>query len=102
MGGPRRHWRSVAAIVGGIVPVAALSIAVDALMHTTGVFPPWGEAMSEPLFVLASAYRNIFGIGGGYIAARLAPYRPMAHALTLGTLGLIVSLAGTVVTWEKS
>jgi len=51
--------------------------------------------------VLATAYRTIFSVAGSYITARLAPNRPMLHALVLGGLGLLVSIVGTVVTWNK-
>jgi len=57
--------------------------------------------MSDALFLLATAYRTIYCSAGSYIAARLAPNRPMGHALALGILGLVVSTAGAVVTWNK-
>jgi hypothetical protein len=56
--------------------------------------------MSDALFVLATAYRIVYGIAGGYVAARLAPDRPMTHALVLGVVGLAVSIAGAVATWN--
>ena len=57
--------------------------------------------MVSALFLLATAYRTIYGVAGSYIAARLAPDRPMAHALALGVVGLAASIAGAVVTWGK-
>jgi hypothetical protein len=38
----------------------------------------------------------VAGIAGSYIAARLAPNRPMGHALVLGAFGLVVSVVGAV------
>jgi len=57
--------------------------------------------MSDALFLLATVYRTIYCIGGSYIAARLAPDKPMKHALMLGVVGLIVSTAGAVATWNR-
>ena len=55
--------------------------------------------MSDGLFVLATAYRIVFGIAGCYLTARLAPRRPMRHALVLGFVGVALSIAGTVAMW---
>jgi hypothetical protein len=57
--------------------------------------------MSDPLLLLATIYRTLYGVAGGYLAARLAPDRPMMHALALGILGLVVSAFGAVATWNK-
>jgi hypothetical protein len=56
--------------------------------------------MSDPLFLLATAYRIAYGVAASYIIARLAPDRPMQHALVGGAIGLVVSIVGAVVTWN--
>ena len=93
--------RSIGAVVAGFVAVFVLSLGTDVVLHSTGVFPPWGQPMSDALFLLATVYRTIYCIAGCYIAARLAPDRPMAHALVLGVVGLVISTAGAVATWNK-
>ena len=93
--------RSIGAVVAGFVVVIVLSLGTDMVLHATGVFPPWGQPMSDALFLLATIYRTIYCIAGSYIAARLAPDKPMKHALVLGVVGLIVSTAGAVATWNK-
>ncbi|MDQ3949140.1 MAG: hypothetical protein M3282_02240 [Gemmatimonadota bacterium] len=98
---PRRLWRSAAAIVAGLLAIVVLSTATDVVLHATGVFPPAGQPMSDALFLLATAYRIVYGVAGCYLAARLAPDRPMQHALTLGIVGLVVSTAGAVATWNR-
>jgi MFS-type transporter involved in bile tolerance (Atg22 family) len=93
--------RSIGAIVAGFLAGAILSLGVDAVLHLTGIFPPWGQPMSDGLFGLAAAYRTVFNVLGCYIAARLAPRNPMTHALAIGIIGLIVSIAGAIATWNK-
>lgn len=97
---PRSGLRSVKAVFVGLLAIVALSTATDAVMHATGVFPPFGQPMSDGLFVLATAYRIVISIAGCALAARLAPNRPMRHALSLGVVGALVSLAGAVATWN--
>ena len=67
----------------------------------TGIYPPWGQMMSDGLFALATAYRFVFNVIGCYVAARLAPVKPMWHALFIGWLGLALSLAGAAASWAK-
>jgi hypothetical protein len=98
---PRRILRSIGAVFAGVVAVFILSLGTDVVMHATGIFPPWFQAMSDALFVLALAYRIVYGVAGGYIAARLAPDRPMLHALMLGVVGFALSIAGVVGTWNR-
>ena len=98
---PRRILPNVGAVVAGFFACFILSIVTDLVLHAAGIFPPWGQPMSDALFVLATAYRTVFTVAGGYITARLAPDRPMGHALTLGIVGLFAAIAGTVATWNK-
>jgi hypothetical protein len=93
--------RSIVAIVLGLLVTAALSTAADLALYAGGVFPAPGTPMSNAQFALATAYRVLFAVAGGYVAARLAPRRPMKHALILGGIGSALALAGLVVTWGK-
>ena len=93
--------KSTGAVLAGILVGAVLSLGTDVVLHATRVFPPWGQPASDALLLLATAYRTVYSVAGSYITARLAPNRPMLHALVLGVLGLAVSIAGTVVTWNK-
>ena len=97
---PRRVLRRTGAVLAGLLAVIILSIGTYAALHATGVFPPWGQPMVDALFLLATAYRTVYGVAGSYIAARLAPDRPMLHALALGVVGLAVSIAGAAATWD--
>ena len=93
--------RRIGAVLAGFVVGVILSLGTDIVLHATGVFPPWGQAMSDPLFLLATAYRIVYNIAACYIIARLAPDQPIRHALIGGAIGLVLSTVGAVVTWNK-
>ena len=98
---PRRIPRRIGAVIAGLVVVGILDLGIDSILHATGVYPPWLQPMSTSLWLLAIGYCTIDGITGGYIAAWLAPDRPVTHALVLGLIGVILSAAGVVGTWNK-
>lgn len=97
-----RTGRSIGAVLAGFIVVFILSLGTDAALHAAGVFPPWGASMVgyEGALLLATAYRAIYGVLGSYITARLAPDRPMQHALVGGVIGLALSIVGAAVTWN--
>ena len=98
---PQRHiGRSIGAVLVGILAGVIPTIATDALLHATHVFPALGQSMSNGLFALATAYRIVFSIFGSYVIARLAPAHPMKHALIGGLIGVILSTVGAAVTWN--
>ena len=98
---PRRLGRSAWALFAGFLVVVALSLGTDVALHATSVFPPWGQPMGDALFGLAAAYRFVYAVIGSAITARLAPHRPMLHALTGGAVGLVLATAGAVATWNE-
>jgi hypothetical protein len=97
----RRPLRSIWAVFAGLLFIFIITTIVDLVLHATGVFPPWRQPMSDALFGVATAYRIVISIAGCYLAARLAPSRPMAHALVLGAIGVVISAIGAAVTWNK-
>jgi hypothetical protein len=98
---PRRILQSIGAVFAGLLAVFVLSLGTDVVLHATGIYPPWLKPMSTPMWILATAYRVVYGIMGGYITARLAPYRPIGHALVLGSIGLVLSIVGAAGTWNR-
>ena len=97
----RSIGRSIGALLAGFVVVVILSLGTDLARHAAGIFPPLGQIMSNPLFLLATVYRTVYAVLGSYITARLAPDRPMGHALLGGGIGLVLAVVGAVVTWNK-
>jgi hypothetical protein len=99
----RHIARSIGAILAGFAFVIILSLGTDEVLHIARVFPPWGASMIgfDGALLLATAYRILFGIAGSYVTARLAPDRPMQHAMVGGVVGFALSIAGGVATWNK-
>jgi len=95
------NLKSVGAVVAGVLFIVVGSILVDIVLHAAGVFPPMGQPMGHRLAALALAYRIVFSVGGGWLTAKLAPGRPMKHAVILGCVGVVLGLAGVVATWNK-
>src|SRR5260370_7407489 len=101
---PSRHMgRSVGAVLAGMLVGIILTIGTDVVLHAIGVFPPWGQSMVgfDGALLLATIYRSIYGVVASYIIARLAPDRPMLHALVAGVAGLAVSILGAAPTWNN-
>jgi hypothetical protein len=96
---PRRLLRSAGAVFAGFLAVVVLSLGTDQVLHVLQVYPAWGETMYDAgLNLLALSYRIVYTVVGGYITARLAPHSPMRHVWVLGTIGLVVAVAGVIAT----
>ena len=93
--------RSILAIVAGIVVGVVLTLITDAVLHRAGFFPPLGERTASGPLAVATAYRSVYSIFGSYVIAWLAPNKPMGHALISGWIGVIVSTAGAIATWNR-
>jgi hypothetical protein len=102
---PEKHiGRSIGAVLGGMAVGIVITLVTDVVLHAVHVFPPWGASMVgyDGALLLATGYRTVYGVLGSYIIARLAPPgRPMQHALVGGVIGLVVSILGAVLTWNK-
>lgn len=91
----RSVGRSTLAVGAGLVFIFVGSFAVDEVLHLLNVYPPWNQPMREPgLNALALSYRLVINTYGCYLAGRLAPSRPLYHALVLGGIGLVLSTLG--------
>jgi hypothetical protein len=92
--------KSIWAVVAGVVFTVVVTTLVDVLLHLAGVFPAMGQPLDEALSLLALSYRVIISVGGAWLTARLAPAKPMAHAIILGAVGTVLGLVGVVATWD--
>ncbi len=94
--------RHIGAVLAGIVAVVALSIGTDALLQNT-IFPQLAQKNApNMLLLIATAYRTVYGILGGYVTARLAPGLPMIDATVLGVIGTAAALAGALMMQGES
>jgi hypothetical protein len=91
---------SFRAVVAGVLFIIVVTTLVDMLLHAVKVFPPMNQPLDDRLSLIASAYRLVIGVAGGWITARLAPRDPMKHALILGFVGTVLGLVGMVATWN--
>jgi hypothetical protein len=93
--------RSIGAVFAGLLAIFILSLGTDQLLHSLGVYPPWGQPMRETgLLVLAFSYRLVYDVFGCYLTARLAPRAPMLHALILGGIGTVLATLGAIGMWN--
>jgi hypothetical protein len=92
--------RSIWAVVAGVLFIIVATTLVDIVLHVARVYPPMNQPINDSLAALATAYRVAISIAGAWLTARLAPGDPMKHAMILGTMGVVLGLAGVVATWN--
>jgi hypothetical protein len=96
-------FRSVLAVLVGVVTIVVLSIATDKILEAAGIFPPPTAGLFETwMLVMALTYRSIYAVVGGYVTALLAPSLPVRHAIILGAIGIVASTLGAIQAWDMS
>jgi hypothetical protein len=100
----RSPGRSAFAVVTGFIVIGALAYSASMLMQRAwpDQFDAVGGTQDPTLLLISMGYVAVFAIAGCYLAARLAPERPMAHAIALGVLGLVFNIVGTIATWNTA
>jgi hypothetical protein len=92
--------RSLLAVLAGIVVGAFLSVATDAVLSAAGWIPLPNYVWW--MLLIALIYRAIYTVLSGYVTAALAPNRPLNHALTLGVIGVVVTIIASIANWNKA
>ncbi len=94
--------KNIWAVFAGFLTVVLLSVGTDFVLETLGLFPPQSEpaAYTAGMLMVALIYRCVYTVAGGYVTARLAPDRPMHHAVTLGFVGIVAGTIGVVMSWN--
>jgi len=90
------------AVIAGLAFTIAIAVGLDFVMHNTGVFSYEASDMTTSDWLLATSYRLVGAIGGGWITAKLAQSRPQFFAVVLGIIGTVIGLAGLLVVWQAS
>jgi hypothetical protein len=96
--------RSIIAVLVGFVVIGALAVGADFAMLAIapGRFTLTGRMDDPAVLLLVLAYVFAFAVFGCWLAARLAPDRPLQHALVLGALGLAFNVVGTIARWDDA
>jgi|SRR5215211_6619897 len=97
-------FKSIGAVLAGLIAIVVLSNGTDTMLETIGVFPPIAVQREQGfgtmwMVMLALVYRSIYIVVGGYVAAALAPNRPIRHAIALGIVGIALGILGAIATW---
>jgi hypothetical protein len=93
--------KSFLAVLAGLVFTIVVSTLLDFAMYYSGVFPSPSSNMTAIHWAIATAYRIAIAVAGCWLAAYLAPSRPMSHALITGAIGTVIALLGLVFTWNR-
>jgi hypothetical protein len=98
-----RLLKSFTAVTIGLTAGLLLSVAADLLLVALGILDGSG-VKNASLFtvIVVILYRFAFNVIGSYLAARLAPGKPMHHALVLGLIGFIFSITGAILMWNEA
>jgi hypothetical protein len=89
--------KRVGAIFAGFFLIGLLGFLTDTVLQQFGVLPiPTEHKFEARHSLLALSYHLLFVVLGGFVTARLAPDRPLAHAITLGILGIAFSALGLI------
>lgn len=96
--------RSVGAVVVGFLFIAVLSFGSDIMLRVT--FP---DDVAVPVRIasvrvlsLSLISAAVYATVGCYLTARLAPSRPMWHALLLGVLVLVFTVVNATALWTRA
>jgi hypothetical protein len=81
--------KRVGAVLAGFLLIGLLGFLTDTVLQQLGILPIPTEQKFEPRHSLLSLLC-------GFVTARLAPDRPIAHAITLGILGIVISTLGLI------
>jgi len=93
--------KSIGAIIAGFATIVILSVLTDSILEKAGIMKtdPF-VTNSAWLIAIIILYRTVFNTFGCYLAARLAPIKPMKHAIFLGIIGFVLTIAGLIAMWD--
>lgn len=94
--------KSIGAILAAFIAVLALTRGTDFILLKTGVFPSPNDNLEYLwwMLLLGLIFRCVYSAAGGYIAASLAPSRPMRHTVIFGIIGIVFPIIGALTNWS--
>lgn len=90
--------KSIGAVLAGLIIIGVTHTTTDSILEAIGILPTGHLNVSTGLILLVILYRAIFSFVGCYVTAKLAPKKPMLHSLILGSIGMVLSAVGAIVT----
>ncbi len=90
--------KSIGAVLAGLIFIGITHTGTDAILENIGVLPKGHLHVGTGLILMVIGYRAVLSLIGCYITALLAPKSPMKHALALGLVGVLLSIAGAIAT----
>ena len=96
--------RSTGAVVAGFVGAVILAVICDLVLRAGAphAFGSDGFVANPGFQVVVLVYSAVAATFGGWLAGRLAPSRPMRHALILGWISVVLTLLGTAAAWSHA
>jgi hypothetical protein len=90
--------RSVIAVVAGFLVIGVLALGTGKLVQSMAPtqFDTAGNPTTTPMMLLQLLYIAVYATCGCWLAGRLAPSRPMTHALVVGALGLALNVPSAI------
>ncbi len=82
--------RSIWAVLAGYLTLAILVMLL--LMIVLAIVPRWQASVSSDYLAANIMLSIISAMAGGWVCARLAPDRPLAHGLALGIISLVLGV----------
>lgn len=95
--------KSTGAIVAGFVVTVSLAMAADemVLRFVTDARDAFGRVTDVRILIVMLTYTGLSAIGGSYATGRLAPSRPLRHAMILGAIALALTVVATFMFWDS-
>lgn len=92
--------KSIGAVLAWFILIFALTPVTDILVQKAGfmTLEPV-DANPRRVFVVVILYRCIYYAAWGYLTARLAPSKPMGHALIVWVIVFILTGIWTIMYW---
>jgi len=95
--------KSIGAVLTGFITIFILAVALDHFLEKAGLMQTETFNFNSGWVIAVVVIgRLLFNIAGPYITARLAPNRPLRHALILGMIGVVVNTMGGIMMWPKT
>ena len=86
-------FKSVGVVLLAFVGSALLSVITDFVLESIGILPDPKNGLFETwAIIIVLIYRGAYTILAGFVVGKLAPNKPMLHAIILGVIGTVITL----------